>query len=217
MSTTSRAPERSLLSVAAPVEIRIAIHGDLASVEHDWRAFEQVADCTVFQSFEWVSLWQRHVGERQGVKPAIVTGRDSQGKLLCLLPLSIEPGSLGRRLTWFGNALCDYNAPLLAQDFGQRVDEARFKDGGPRSAGRCRPIRAFASMSCNSTRCRRVVGAQANPFMTLGPMPHANGAYLTTLGTAWESFYNDASVRRRRRRRDRTKRRSSASSASRSS
>src|SRR5689334_1557421 len=99
---------------AAPVEIRIAIHGDLASVEHEWRAFEQVADCTVFQSFDWVSLWQRHVGERQGVKPAIMTGHDSQGQLLCLLPLSIEPGSLARRLTWFGNALCDYNAPLLA-------------------------------------------------------------------------------------------------------
>jgi CelD/BcsL family acetyltransferase involved in cellulose biosynthesis len=92
-------------AAAAPIDIRITIHGDLASVERDWRAFEQTADSTVFQSFDWVSLWQRHIGERNGVVPAIVTGRDGQGQLLCLLPLSIEPGAAGRRLTWLGTAL----------------------------------------------------------------------------------------------------------------
>src|SRR5262245_17019491 len=80
-------------------EIRIALHDDLASVERDWRAFEQFADGTVFQSFDWVSLWQQHIGQRDGVRPAIVTGRDSQGQLLFLLPLSVERGSLARRLT----------------------------------------------------------------------------------------------------------------------
>lgn len=192
-------------SVAAPVDIRIAIHGDLASVEREWRAFEQVADCTVFQSFDWVSLWQRHVGERQGVKPAVVTGHDSQGQLLCLLPLSIEPGALARRLTWFGNALCDYNAPLLAPDFGQRVDEARFQDMWGEI---CRTLQAdprFRFDVVQFDKMQKVVGAQANPFMTLGPMPHANGAYLTALGTAWESFYNDKRSSATRRR-DRTKR-----------
>src|SRR6185295_17273844 len=83
------------VTAAASGDIRITIHDDLASVEREWRAFEQVADCTVFQSFDWVSAWLRHIGERNGVLPVIVTGRDSQGQLLCLLPLGIEPDALG--------------------------------------------------------------------------------------------------------------------------
>jgi CelD/BcsL family acetyltransferase involved in cellulose biosynthesis len=54
-------------------------------------------------------------------------------------------------------------------------------------------------------KMQKVVGSQANPFMALGVMPHANGAYLTALGADWESFY----VGKRSsdtRRRDRTKR-----------
>jgi len=39
------------VSAAASGEIRIAIHDDLTSVEREWRAFEQIADCTVFSEF----------------------------------------------------------------------------------------------------------------------------------------------------------------------
>ncbi|AMN39408.1 GNAT family N-acetyltransferase [Rhodoplanes sp. Z2-YC6860] len=185
-------------------DVRIATHGDLASVEREWRAFEQVADCTVFQSFDWVSIWQRHIGERNGVVPAIVTVRDTQGQLMCLLPLGIEPG-VGRRLTWLGTVLCDYNAPLLAPNFGQRIDEARFKDLWAKV---CRTLQAdprFRFDVVYFDKMQKVVGSQANPFMVLGVMPHANGAYLTALGADWESFYAGKRSSDTRRR-DRTKR-----------
>jgi CelD/BcsL family acetyltransferase involved in cellulose biosynthesis len=192
------------ISAVALDEIRIALHGDLASVEREWRAFEQVADCTVFQSFDWVSVWQHHIGERNGVVPAIVTARDGQGQLLCLLPLGIEPGA-GRRLTWLGTALCDYNAPLLAPNFGQRIDEARFKDLWAKV---CRTLQAdprFRFDVVHFDKMQKVVGSQANPFMAIGVMPHANGAYLTALGADWESFYAGKRSSDTRRR-DRTKR-----------
>ena len=63
---------------SAAGDIRIAIHDDLASVERDWRAFEKIADGTVFQSYDWVSLWQQHIGRRNGVQPIVVTGRDAR-------------------------------------------------------------------------------------------------------------------------------------------
>ena len=56
-------------------DIRISIHRDLADAEREWRAFEQTADCTVFQSYEWLSAWQRNIGARTGVVPAIVMGQ----------------------------------------------------------------------------------------------------------------------------------------------
>ena len=74
--------------------VRLAVHDDLASVERDWRAFEKIADGTVFQSYDWVSLWQHHIGRRNGVQPIVVTGHDRQGQLLFLLPLGIERAGL---------------------------------------------------------------------------------------------------------------------------
>src|SRR5665811_2337324 len=59
-------------SPAALGDIRIAVYEDLSAIERDWRAFEPHADCTVFQSFDWLATWQRHIGARNGVRPAIV-------------------------------------------------------------------------------------------------------------------------------------------------
>jgi CelD/BcsL family acetyltransferase involved in cellulose biosynthesis len=185
--------------------IRIALHGDLASVERDWRAFEKIADGTVFQSFDWVSLWQRHIGQLEGVRPVIVTGRDDHGQLLFLLPLSIERGGLARRLTFLGTTLCDYNGPLLAPEFGARVDAARFRDVWSEILGRLQSHPDFGFDVVHFDKMQRTVGAQPNPFIELGVIPHANGAYLTKLGADWESFYADKRSSSTRRR-DRTKR-----------
>src|SRR5665811_2193096 len=61
------------LSPAASLgDIRITAHEDLPAIERDWRAFEAQADGTVFQCFDWLATWQRHIGARNGVRPAIV-------------------------------------------------------------------------------------------------------------------------------------------------
>jgi len=48
----------------APRDLSLRIHGDLIAVEAEWRGFEQVADCTVFQTFDWLAAWHRHIGLR---------------------------------------------------------------------------------------------------------------------------------------------------------
>ena len=55
--------------------VSLSVHHDLAAIEQMWRAFEQTADCTPFQTFDWLSAWQRHVGTLAGVTPAIVIAR----------------------------------------------------------------------------------------------------------------------------------------------
>src|SRR5688572_4453068 len=91
---------------ALPSDIRLAVHEDLTAIEEEWRAFEVIADGTVFQSFDWLSIWQRHIGSRNGVTPAIVTGRDGLGQLLFLLPLAVVRRGFTHRLTWLGTELC---------------------------------------------------------------------------------------------------------------
>ena len=186
--------------------ICFAAHEDMATVEREWRAFEQIADGTAFQSFDWLSTWQKHIGTINKVAPAIITGRDNRGRLLFLLPLAVECGGFARRLTWLGTDLCDYNGPLLAPDYSERVDSARFIQIW-------REIMAFLRSHPNLwfdlvyfEKMQNVVGTQSNPFMGLGVMPHPNGAYLTRLTADWEKFYADKRSSDTRRR-DRTKRR----------
>ena len=192
-------------SAAAQGDVRLAVHEDLATVEQDWRAFEQTADGTVFQSFDWLSTWQKYIGSLNHVAPAIVTGRDSQGRLLFLLPLAIESGGFARRLTWLGTDLCDYNGPLLAPDFGRRFDAARFKQVWREIVARLQghPRLRFDAVSFD--KMQDTVGAQGNPFMGLGVMRNPNGAYCTRLSGDWETFYTGKRSSATRRR-DRTKR-----------
>src|SRR5664280_3473346 len=113
-------------SPAALGDIRIAVYEDLSAIERDWRAFEPHADDTVFQSFDYLATWQRHIGARNGVRPAIVIGRDGAGTIMFLLPLAVRAAGFARELTWLGTELCDYNAPLLASNFSALIDGARF-------------------------------------------------------------------------------------------
>ena len=66
--------------------IRLTVHRNLGAVEQAWRAFERQADCTVFQTFAWLSTWHSHIGLRKGVRPVIVTGTGADGRLLFLQP-----------------------------------------------------------------------------------------------------------------------------------
>src|SRR4051812_46668954 len=94
--------------------VAVSLTEDLHGIEAEWRAFEREADGTVFQCFDWLATWQRHVGAAPGVRPAIVTGRDERGCILFLLPLAVQRIAFARELVWLGMDLCDYTGPLLA-------------------------------------------------------------------------------------------------------
>jgi CelD/BcsL family acetyltransferase involved in cellulose biosynthesis len=196
---------QALAPAAALGDIRIAVHEDLSAIERDWRAFEPHADGTVFQSFDWLATWQRLIGVRNGVRPAIVVARDAAGANLFLLPLAVRPARFARELTWLGSELCDYNAPLLAAAFSARIDRARFMALWENIA-RClqdNPRLRYDFIVLE--KMPETVGPQQNPMRYLGGTMTPSGAYLTHLTGDWETFYvaKRSSVTRRR---DRTKR-----------
>ena len=95
--------------------IELQVFADLDAIEAEWKEFERKADCTVFQSFGWLSKWQHHIGTLHGASPAILLGREADGHLIFIMQFAIESRGPIRRLTWLGSELCDYNAPLLAR------------------------------------------------------------------------------------------------------
>ena len=198
-----RAQARS--PAAVPGDVRLTVYEDLAAIEKDWRAFETQADSTVFQSFDWLATWQRHIGAPAGIVPAIVVGRDASGNILFLLPLSVHASGLARELSWLGSDLCDYNAPLLAPDFTQRFDRARFMAVWRDIVADLQSHPRFGFDLINLSKMPETVGAQPNPMRYLGGAINPSGAYLTHLTGDWETFYA-AKRSSSTRRRDRTKR-----------
>ncbi|HEY5305683.1 MAG TPA: GNAT family N-acetyltransferase [Pseudolabrys sp.] len=199
----SRAQVRA--PAAVPGEVRLSIFDDLTAIEKDWRAFETQADGTVFQTFDWLATWQRHIGALHGVTPAIVVGRDAGGALLFILPLAISGKGFARELTWLGSDLCDYNAPLLAPAFFERFERDRFLKlwADITYAVQSHPRLGFDLI--NLSKMPEMVGPQPNPMLYLGGTINPSGAYLTHLAGDWEAFYT-AKRSSSTRRRDRTKR-----------
>lgn len=185
--------------------LQIAVTEDLAAIERDWRAFEAEADGTVFQTFEYLSTWHRHVGTLHGVRPAIVTGRDGGGAILFLLPLATRPVGFARALEWFGSDLCDYNAPLLAPNATAHIGGPAFCALWSEIALALQNHPRLAFDFVNLSKMPERVGAQANPMLALGVDVNPSGAYLTALEGTWDSFYA-AKRSSSTRRRDRTKR-----------
>jgi CelD/BcsL family acetyltransferase involved in cellulose biosynthesis len=196
---------RTDLSRELSPALTFTVYTDFEAAADEWQGFEVGAECTPFQSFEWLSAWQRNVGARERTQPVIVIARFAGGQTAFILPLAIERGGAVKRLCWLGQDLSDYNAPLLARDFSQRVTPERF-------AGFWRDLKK-QMQSDPRLRFDRIVfekmpqtvGTQANPFTAFDVMPNANSAYITLLGDDWETFYR-AKRSSATRRRDRGKR-----------
>ena len=185
-----RGPTAALLNCAAGFDVAIDICGDLAAGADEWKAFEQSADCTPFQTFAWLDQWQRHVGKCRGTIPVVVFGRDAQGELLFIIPLAIERSRGLRCLTWLGLDLADYDAPLLAGGFAAHPAAAEF----------AAVWKSIVALLCSDPRFRfdlvdlskmpEFVGNQKNPLLQLGALPNRSGAYVATLGPNWDAYYN---------------------------
>jgi len=205
LSRSDAAPLATRPRAAAAMSgaIALSVHHDITAAEADWRAFEAVADCTPFQTFDWLFAWHRHIGEPAGIRPAIVIGRHG-GETKFLLPLAVEAGHLARRLTFLGQDLADYNAPLLARDFSATCGADAFVALWRHVRDRLQGDAATRHDTIDLAKMPETIGAQANPFLRLDVTLNASNAYQTTLGSDWETFYA-AKRSSATRRRDRTK------------
>ena len=175
----------NLAAAGLGVDVRLSLHNEFAGIEQEWRAFETQADGTAFQTFDWLSAWQHHIGSRDGVRPAITIGRH-RGQILFILPLALQPGTL-RRIVWLGSFLNSCSAPLLAHDFSKIVSPSQF----PllwRQVGQFLRDRLHHDI-IDLTKIPATVGTQANPLLALQVTPHANDAYLTHLTGTWDALY----------------------------
>jgi CelD/BcsL family acetyltransferase involved in cellulose biosynthesis len=139
----------------------------------------------------------------RGVIPAVVVGREPSGPVLFILQFEIERRGAIRRLNWLGSELCDYNSPLLAEEFSREVSAERFlalwRDA--LDLVRLDPRLRFDLIDLQKNP--QSVGRQANPFLALPVRANPSGAYVSNLGQDWDSFYaakRSSQTRKRERR-----------------
>ena len=189
----------------APATLSLAFYDGFAAAEAQWRRFERVADCTPFQTFDWLSAWQRQIGQRDGVTPVIAVASFANGDIAFLLPLGIERMRLARRLCWLGQDVNDYNAPLIARDFAQRVTLEGFRTAWNELRTRLQREKRLRYDWIELEKMPQTIGGQINPFFHLALAANPSGAHVSQLGADWKTFYYDKRSSATRRR-DRAKR-----------
>ncbi|MBI1262469.1 MAG: GNAT family N-acetyltransferase [Rhizobiales bacterium] len=165
-------------------EIEVSVHDSLDGLEMVWRQLEDNGDCLPFQSYAWLSTWQRHVGRHESVTPCVVVGWDQFGNAMFILPLGIKRGLTARTLVWLGGKLCDYQGPLLAASFSRHV--------GIQFRRLWDDVRAMLPRHdvILLDRMPEYIGAQANPFMQVDQLAlHCSAAHLTKLNGNWDDYY----------------------------
>jgi CelD/BcsL family acetyltransferase involved in cellulose biosynthesis len=93
---------------------------DLAQAEAIWRGFEnQQQFYTPYQRFDFLSSWQRQVGERDSLLPFLVIAYDSERRPLLLLPLALRHEHGVRTACFMGGKHATFNMALWDRDFAR--------------------------------------------------------------------------------------------------
>ena len=97
---------------------RVEIVRDMAAARPHWLALER-APCfmTPYQAFDFLDLWQRHIGAGEGVTPCILVGFDDAGAPLFVLPLGRRAAAGLKVIEFLGGKHSNFNMGLWRADY----------------------------------------------------------------------------------------------------
>jgi CelD/BcsL family acetyltransferase involved in cellulose biosynthesis len=196
---TTNAEHRPLPAVAGRIA-RVDVFNDMASAEPHWRALERAqALATPYQRYEFLALWQRHVGAEAGFTPFIVVGFDVLGTPLFLLPLGSRPLGAWVAVEFLGGRHANFNIGLWRRDLAATIDAEALRAVLARLAGR-----ADLMMLRNQSL---TWGGTTNPFALLPHQHAANLGFSGALAPDFEALLRartNAVARKKMRKKERT-------------
>jgi CelD/BcsL family acetyltransferase involved in cellulose biosynthesis len=167
----------SVVAHAIGAVAHIDVIEDIAAAEPVWRGLERSgAGATPYQRFDFIAPWLRHVGNRQGVRPFLVVGRDGRGAPLFLLPLGrVRQGPLDVA-GFLGGKHVNFNFALWRRDVAAGLGPAEV-------AAIVRMIRSSGhgvDLLALTNQPRQWDGVP-NPFAALRHQPSPSFAYRGSL------------------------------------
>jgi len=101
---------------------RVIIFPDMASAEPHWRTLEAGASLTTpYQRFDFMRLWQAHVGAAAAMTPFIVVGFNAAGAPLFLWPFGCRRICGLRVIEFLGGKHANFNMGLWRRDVVGRI------------------------------------------------------------------------------------------------
>jgi CelD/BcsL family acetyltransferase involved in cellulose biosynthesis len=167
---------RPLPVMAPPSLARVTVFHAMDEAERHWRALESAgALMTPYQRFDFLSLWQRHLGAAEGMRPAIVVGFDASDRPLVVMPFGVRAFAALRIVQFLGGKHANFNLALWRCDFAKVADRNTI-------------ARLFATLDTDAAILRNQPyewGGVANP---LALWPHAESPSLGHKGALKRDF-----------------------------
>jgi CelD/BcsL family acetyltransferase involved in cellulose biosynthesis len=106
-------------SVRQPARLvaKLELYDDMRAAEPHWRALErQDALATPYQRYDFLEPWQREVGRRTGVTPAVIVGLDVNRQPLLLFPFGRRQVGPLQIAEYLGGKHSNFNMAIWRRD-----------------------------------------------------------------------------------------------------
>mgnify|MGYP002631945183 CR=1 FL=1 len=179
---------------------RVAVFHDMASAEPHWRALEASGANlgTPYQAYDFLTLWQHHVGAGLGVTPFIVTGFNASGAPLFVWPLGRRRLAGMTVVEFLGGKHANFNMALWRRDAAAELTAA---DLDRVIAG----LAPQADLILLKNQPLTWAGA-TNPFALLARQPSASFGYSGALTPDFDALFRartNAAARKKMRKKER--------------
>jgi CelD/BcsL family acetyltransferase involved in cellulose biosynthesis len=196
---TMNTERRPLPAVAGRIA-RVEVFDNMADAEPHWRALARAQVlATPYQRFEFLNLWQRHVGAEAGVTPFVVAGFDAIDAPLFLLPFGTRKLGRWTVVEFLGGKHANFNMGLWRRDIAASIGADALRAVLERLAGR-----ADLLMLRNQSL---TWGGTTNPFALLPHQRAANLGFSGALAPDFEALLRartNAAARKKMRKKERT-------------
>lgn len=112
---------RQVLAVDSRIA-RLEVFDDLDAAEPHWRALEHGQTlATPYQRYDFLCLWQRHVGQARGITPFIVVAFNTVGTPLFLWPFGLRKLAGLRVVEFLGGKYANFNLGLWRREIAAKI------------------------------------------------------------------------------------------------
>jgi len=126
MNVVALRPRLDQPPVPAATDARVArveVFEDMGSCEAPWRALEATSTlATPYQRYDFLRLWQRHVGAEQGMAPFVVVAFNAAGEPLFLWPLGRRHSGGLQVVEFLGGKHANFNMALWRRDVAESIE-----------------------------------------------------------------------------------------------
>jgi len=176
---------------------RVEILSDFAEAEPYWRELERHF-ATPYQGYDFLRLWQRHIGSAAGVTPCIVAGLDAAAAPLFLWPFGRCRLAGCEVLQFLGGGHANFNMGLWRSGVAAAFEAAELNAVFARLADSADLLRL-----CNQPL---TWNGTTNPFALLPHQPAASSGFSGALIGDFEALlraHTDSATRRKMRNKQR--------------